>query len=435
MAAAAVKKVQWGTKIEVKTCPRTKSPSDGNIQASVDFSMLYLKQQQVGSDDIDLPTKLVVHYTDDYNILEADLIIRKRFELRRSRSIDKILSQICTENLKLSQPQSVVQRKATEANKEKLEKELSRLRNDEDKEDYILRTNQLIEEYRKLGVKHRVINFSQQREAVCNPTFSKDDELRRTIVMRYLEIARDYIEVVLVLENDANSGDYCGSCGSQLEEILMDEVGIRRCPGCGIEQNMLLRNHIVIDPDNDTVSRGNYDDRNMFYQRLLRFQGKQTGRLPLPAIMKDLDNYFTKMGLPTGEEVRKRPTLPNGTKEGTSSALMIRALHDTGHADHYEDRNLIMHEYWAWVLPDISHLEEQIMRDYDATQKVFERMKTRKRSSINGEYRQFKHLQLVGYNCDESMFRIIKTRETLEQTESTWKSMCEGAGLRFIPTI
>lgn len=429
--AVPFKRIQWGTQIEVKTAPKPPAQSEPPKLVPVNFSMLYLGQRADLAEN-EIPDHLVVRYSRDYNILEVDLIIKRRFESRKKRLIDQYLAQIRAEEIKLSRPQTLVDRKASLANRDRLQRELAKVQTDEDREKYILQSCHLIEAYRKLGARKRVVDFTGKVKPDTGDD-GESDEYREELISKYLEVARRYIEIDVIRETDADD-HVCFGCGLPLEEIPMDEVGLQRCSRCGLERVVLMRNVIVHEHDEGS-SRSNYDDRETFYRRLLRFQGKQSNKLPLPQLFEALDRYFSRLGLPTGEQVRALPHLPDGTKPGTSCAMMIKALQEEGFADCYDDRNLVMHLYWGWTLPDISHLEEQIMQDYDATQKVFERLKKGKKSSINGEYRQFKHLELVGYPCDESMFRIIKTRDTLERTEETWRQMCEGAGLKFIPTI
>lgn len=430
--AAPFKRVQWGTQIEVKEASKAPTPAEAPKLAPVNFSMLYLGQRAELA-ETEIPDRLVVCYSRDYNILEVDLIIKKRFESRKKRLIDQFMVQIKTEELKLSRPQSLVDRKASLANKERIQRELQRVQTDEDREKYLLQSYQLVEAYRKLGVRKRIVDFTGKTRIEVSDDSDETDEYREELISRYLEVARRYIEIDVIRETDADDR-VCFGCGLPLEEIPMDEVGLQRCPHCGLERVILMRNVISHEHDEGS-SRSNYDDRETFYRRLLRFQGKQSNKLPLPHLFEALDRYFLRLGLPGGEQVRALPHLADGTKPGTSCAMMIKALQEEGFADCYDDRNLVMHLYWGWNLPDISHLEERIMQDYDSTQKVFERLKKGKKSSINGEFRQFKHLELVGYPCNESMFRIIKTRDTLERTEETWRQMCEGAGLPFIPTI
>ena len=422
-----IKRVQWGTQIEVRTS--LKSPQQ-EIQkgAPINFSMLYLNQCS-DLDEKEIPDHIIVKYSTDYNILEIDLIIKKRFESMKKKSIDQLMAKITGEEIKLSRLQSGVERKASTALKEKWGKEVRELQNDEARDRYVIQSALLVEKYKKLGFKRKIVDFT----STVKEELSDDDDVRQEIISRYLEIARRYIEidVIRIVDDD----HCCPGCGMSDEEISIDDAGIQCCPNCGIE-HFFINNKANLNSDQEpqSNSRNNYSNAETFFKGLLRFQGKQTNRLPLN-LMPKLDEYFSRLGLPIGDDIKKLDLLEDGTKSGTSLRMMEKALREKGSADCYEDLNLICHLYWGWKLPDISHLEEIIMDDYNKTQKVFECMKKGKKSSLNGEYRRFKHLELRWDKCKAEMFRILATRESIEKTEVLWEQMCLGAGLRFIPTI
>lgn len=435
-----VRRVQWGTQIEVRAPEPTSSvPSSGKV-APVNFAMLYLGQQTETTQEKDVPNHLIIKYNHDYNILEVDLIIRKRFELMKKKTAEQIMSKLKMEEYKLTQRQTVIERRVSMALKNQYEKELKEITTDELRESYIIQASTLLDRYKKLGPRQHIVNFTTDEGRDGDDDDGSDDE-RQEVISRYFEVARKFIELDVVRQVDEDHS--CPGCGYAMENFPAGDNGIQSCPNCGIERSLLNRNVTSLSSntaqphEQDTVllntGRNNYDDTDTFYKGLLRFQGKQNNRLPSNLFAR-LDAYFSGLGLPTGDMIRALP-VKNNKKEGTSRAMMIKALQSEGFSDCYEDVNLICHLYWGWVLPDISHLEEGVMEDYIKTQKVFGLKKKGKKSSLNGEYRRFKHLELRGYPCDMEFFSLIKTRETLERTEQTWKEMCEGAGLRFIRTI
>jgi hypothetical protein len=114
-----------------------------------------------------------------------------------------------------------------------------------------------------------------------------------------------------------------------------------------------------------------------------------------------------------------------GEKPGTSRTLMFKALKDTGNSHYYDHINLILHEMWCWKLPDITHLEDQIMDDYDKSQRVYEALPKDRKSSLNSQFRLFKHLRRLGYPCKSRNFRIPTTHDILEFHENMWAKICE----------
>jgi hypothetical protein len=423
----SIRKFQWGTSVEVCKLPSKDPPNEQQTKNVVNFSMLYFnKKPEINEKDI--PETIIVKYSDDYNILELDVIIRRRLELIKRRDLNELKKKLDEENINMAQIQTGIERKQSLKNKINYLKRIEDLEADIDLHNYNRQSEFLIKKYKQIGVKKKIINFGNNENKVIN----ENDNYRLKIITKYLEIARHYIQIIISKENTPNA--YCNGCKNKLPEFV-DETGIQRCLYCGTEKVYLNRS--TMNTDNETqssINHNDYDDRETFYKSLLRFQGKQTNRIP-KRLWSLLDNYFNNLGIPTGEVIKKLTPNPDGSKQGTSRAMMMKALHELGFVDCYEDINLVCNIYWGWVLPDITHLEDIIMEHYDITQKVFEKIKKGKQSSLNAEYRLFKHLELVGYSCKEDDFKIIKTRDTLENCENKWRQMCEGAGLKFIPTI
>jgi len=132
----------------------------------------------------------------------------------------------------------------------------------------------------------------------------------------------------------------------------------------------------------------------------------------------------------------KLPLTENGRKKGTSREMMFEALSDTNNSAFYDDINLILHLYWGWELPNISHLEERIMEDYINTQQVYNSILKKDRdASLNIQFRLYVHLKAVGYPCTKDDFKIQTSRDSLIFHNEVWKEMCEKTGIKFHPVI
>jgi len=437
-----------------------------NLDPTLDLELPSLatlgSQSRIMNAEMDLPNRIEASYTDDFNILEVHELIMKRFTLLQGQKITQLEESIKNEQQKLNVPQTLVDKKAILATLEKLKKELERYKSDQDRQEYLAQAGKLIDIYKEIGTTTKIISFktgianwtnkkgsSGSLSWVSNKNKSQDwsnqkgssgsiqeteeqKKIRHATITQYLEIARQYIQIDVIREFPITNN--CPGCGTDLTNLIIDdESGIQTCPKCGIEKYTLLRTPIFIEGQKQN-NRNGYDDRDNFYKALMRYQGKQPNRIrnDLTSI---LDNYFRLFGLPTSEEVKKMPLTEKGTRGETTRELIYRALSETGNATYYEDVNLICHLYWGWTLPDISHLEDQIMDDYDKTQKVYESLPKNRKSNLNTQYRLFKHLQLRGHKCSIDDFKMVKTREILEYHDATWELMTMGAGLPFTRTI
>jgi len=433
--------VSWKTRKKqvTPTLNDIDSNSNSNRDVSLDLefpSLLTLGSPLLTKDIIkeELPSRVESYYKDDFNILDIHNLILKRFESNRKGRIEELQKELTIENNKLKTIQTIIDYNITRSLIAKLTKQIENLNNRNDIIEYEESVADLIEMYKTLGTT-KIISFKKDTKIISLNETSDESKLRHTIIREYLEIARKYIQIDVIREYPNNNN--CPGCKLNYSEMIMDdENGISFCPKCGIERYHLIRTSLNNDLTKiQTNTRNGYDDRDNFYKALLRYQGKQQNRLP-ENLISVLDIYFESFGLSVSEHIRSLPLNPDGKTRGqTTREMMYRALYETGYAIYYEDVNLICHIYWGWILPDISHIEDDIMEDYDKVQKIYESLPKNRKSNLNTQYRLFKHLQLRGCQCSIDDFKMVKTREILEYHDATWQIMVTEAGLPFIPTI
>lgn len=298
---------------------------------------------------------------------------------------------------------------------------------------YISLTEKLLIEYNEVASNKSkgVVIFKKAKEK--EPPDILDKRLK--VIRQYLDIAKDYIRLEIVHKQNIKS--ICYGCGMDLTNIFFDEeVGFCVCPSCGFEKESISHNSTFKDIQrSNTGNRNNYDDCENFRKALLRFQGKQANKPP-PKLYEHLDVYFDKIGKPPRSEIIKLPLTSDGKKKGTTRQMMFEALSETNNSAYYDDINLIIHEYWGWKLPDISHLEDQIMEDYIATQQVYNQIPDKDRdASLNIQFRLFVHLKAVGYPCTKDDFKIQTSRDSLIFHSEMWKIMCEKTGVKYYSVI
>lgn len=377
-----------------------------------------------------IPKQLRGSYSNDYNLLDANATIVRKFELTRLQerlALQQRLVEIerCLQQMTLR----IVERKSLEKECEQIIDTMESC-SESKEQTYRNEVASILNRYQQLGPRVRIIRFGKNTKDI---TPAGQDRERVELIEQFLEIARKYIDVQVtrVLPNDRS----CTNCNLSGNELAVDDEGVSCCPRCGLER--LFAYNCPVPIEELPSSRSEYEDRKNLYKALMRYQGKQPNKLP-QSLEGDLNEYFRSFNLPIGSDIRTLPLNPKGTRGNTSLQLMFRALSETGHAEHYENCNLICAQYWGWMLPDVSHLEDIIMSDYDATQAVYERMIRKRKSSINTQFRLFKHLQARGHPCSLSDFKVVTTPDILAALEEMWREMVEGAkvdGLRYIPTL
>ena len=367
-------------------------------------------------------------YEWDYNILDVHYLIVRRFQYHKEKNINKIQQLLDQELDKSKSRQNLIDRRRTQKRIREYQEELDNITSDKDFKQYVARVKHLIEQYRKLGTINKVVTFGKPEEG--NILEAPEDEItqftRHRIISKYLDIAKDYIQIDVVRQ--INVDNICLACKTPLtDNVTMDKYGIVTCNTCGLERLPITISPFCKNSTRINTTKNNYEDRDNFYKVLQRFQGKQINKPP-PELYIQLDEYFEHLGFPNSEEVKDLPINFEGAKDNTSRQLMYEALRKTGNAGQYDHINLICHIYWGWELPDISALEDKIMKDYDLSQKIYDSLPKNRKSSLNSQFRLYKHLRRLGYPCKEADFKIPSTQDIREFHEITWAKICQIAG-------
>lgn len=372
----------------------------------------------------EIPDKIVGTYTHDFNIIHIHHIILRKLELEKKREVVEIKKELEKLEEEVKRPQSLIERLSSREKISQLQSEIEFIESGKKKEKYLQQIGPVIERYKLLGPAILKKSFE------TGSKFSEPDEERIRIIEEFTQIASLYFCVNLYRETGPIS-NFC-LCNFDLSDVFIDENGMQVCPLCGNERFVCS---YAYESDKSPSLRSDYDNGENFWKALQRFQGKQANKIP-DTLFSFLDDYFSKRGLSAGEEIRRQPLNSRGRKDGTDLSLMYEAL-EKGKYYLYRDANLICHLYWGWTLPDLSHIEEQIMEDYHKTQKIYNQIEKTRSSSLGTQFRIFKHLQLRGYPCFIDDFKLVEMADSVEFHETTWKEMCEKSGdpdLYYIPT-
>ncbi len=375
--------------------------------------------REIKNSHVEIPEKLLIVYYDDYNIISLHSIVEKKLELLQER-LPRMDNGIKKLQAQLSMRQTILDREAT----------LKALRSKQAKRDdissrkkllsYLQESRQYLEAYCKLGPKRiKPKKFNLVGQQASHVSAEPVDEERVQIVTEYLRMCKRYVNLEYMRNIPSSSAcEYCGFEG------IESRGGMQTCMGCYATRPVLIQTGNKASIADNGV-KPDYDDRENFYKTLVRYQCKQTNLIP-QALYTSLDNYFSVRGLPIGAAIKGLPLNARGKRGNTDLQSLFKALQEIGYTDYYEDANLIAHTYCGWLAPDISHIEEIIMSDYDKTQEVFNNMEKERKSSLGTQYRAYKHLQLRGHPCLLEDFKMATIRESLETHELLWSRMCAG---------
>lgn len=363
-------------------------------------------------------------YTHDLNILKIHNKVLEYLKYQERRKLEQYENELIEEKKKLAQNQTINERKLTLLTLTEYENKIQEYKDGKAYQEYCKKSHDLITAYQKIGPLPHVVSFINKTQGIESVINDQDQLYRHSIIGQYLDIAKQFAPIDIIRESEMV--DICTECNAVNDKIVDECYGRIICKSCGYERQLLKQTYYQ-DNINIGTAKNNYQDRSNFYKALLRFQGLQPNKLP-KNLFTDLDDYFISKNLPTADEILKCSINKYGEREGTTRNLMYKALGDTKHSNLYEDINLILAEYWGWKLPNISHLEEQIMADYDLTQTIYEEIPKQRKSCLNIQFRLYKHLIRYTDYIDIPIriqdFKIPTTREIIEVHEDIWSKIC-----------
>lgn len=405
--------------------PKNKEVLFGKIsEIKLMDTRTYLSKEDIILNDI--PEKITGTYTVDYNITYIDNIIRNKLLQEKFTVLPKLKLSLVSLETAITKPQTYILREKTLTSIFNTNKEIKKIESGEKLDEYLSKTFDLIAKYKLSSSKIKTVMFEDDGS---EPEIDDNTNYRLSIIDRYLDIASDYIQLDIIRINSKKS-DMCSGCGICLSKIALNEEGTLRCPECQTEHNVIITTKLSKDNARININ-SNLEDESIdnFLRAFTRYQGLQCDQ-PDEKIYEKLDDYFTRNGRPSGEEIRYLEIDRRGFRGDTNHKMLWDALSHVGHSEYYEDTNLIGHIYWGWDLPNVSHLKEKLIDKYIKTQKVFYQIPIEERgrnSSLGTQYRLWRQLQLEGHECYMDEFKIAENSESLRTHHKLWKKMCDGA--------
>ena len=397
------------------------------------------KVQSVNEYSDSIPDKVEGSYRYDFNILDIHKLIVKKFNHKKEHDVAKLEQILKLEEQKINGRQNMIERKASLQTIEKVRHDLRDILSDQSFNDYILKVSPLINAYSLLGTLSTIVSFAKNKKEVDeeSPEDAPSQAKRHQLILDFIEIGRKYIQIDLVREIKDGEND-CPVCGGKLDEVMssLDEDGISMCTSCNTERISVVRTRFFQDNARTNNTSNNYEDRANFKKVLMRKQGKQPDKPPAELYQK-LEQYFIDKQVPridlgngpqfvSSHHIRTvLPLNEEGEKTGTSRALMYKALKEIDHSDFYDDIDVICNVMWGWDLMDFTYLEDQLMDDYDISQRIYEILPKDRKSSLNSQFRAYKQLRRRGFPCRTNQFRIPTTHDILEFHNTMWAKMCE----------
>jgi ribosomal protein S27AE len=204
------------------------------------------------------------------------------------------------------------------------------------------------------------------------------------------------------------------------------------CEQCGYIYDSLTNDISFKDIDRINISnKYQYDRRTHFKDSINQFQGKQNASIDTK-VYEDLSEQFRLHHLipENWRELSKEDAFQQISKE---HVLMF--LKETGHTKHYEDVVLIHHQLTAKSTPDISHLENQLLHDFDQLTDLYDKRyrNNERKNFINTQYVLYQLLKRHKFPCRKEDFNILKTIDRKYFHDTIMQNLFEILGWNINP--
>jgi CRISPR/Cas system-associated exonuclease Cas4 (RecB family) len=292
---------------------------------------------------------------------------------------------------------------------------------------YLMDTAQLIDKYKQLLSKPMKVTFFGK------PKQSEHTNEKNELTKLYLEKIKKYYSVHIPPEEIKQKS--CQNCDfKNIINIIDTKTTV--CVNCGLQTELTSDSSSFKDSTRVNLSsKYTYESRIHFRDCMNQYQGKQNTTIP-DVVFKNLEKQFELHGLLEGDA--HSPTNTRFSKITREHLYLF--LRETGHSTHYEDVFMIHYKLTGKKPNDISHLEQQLMEDFDILINLYDKKfkqnrKIERKSFINTQYVLFQLLRRHRYMCKKEDFNMLKTLDRKSFHDDICKELFEELGWNFTPTF
>ena len=303
---------------------------------------------------------------------------------------------------------------------------------------YLVSSVSIIDEFIETKKNIQKISFFKMNNSTSNQNKKKIQD----IIDKYIQLVDYYFpgkyNNYWTLENDKYQ---------KRKKIHISSI--KECPTCNgdNEQFVIADNHIVcsfcgtvISTTNDNLisfrdierinigSKYTYDRKTHFRECIKRFQGKQNVNIP-PKLFDDIIQQIISYQLipKNFDNFEKKEVFKNVKREHIQMILK-----DLGYSKYYEDIVYIYHKITGHEIPDITHLENNLINDFDLLLECYDAtFKTERKNFINNQYVLYQLLRKYKYNCRKEDFQFLKTNDRKYYHDVVCQQLFEKLGWNF----
>lgn len=336
---------------------------------------------------------------------------------------------------------------------------------------YLIEVVPIIDEFIKCRKNIQKISFFRSQ----NDCINSDKQKIQEVVDKYIKIVKYYFpkqyDKHWTLENDKilkrkkiklNLIKQCQNCLLESENfVIADNHTV--CSGCGNVISMTSDN-LISFRDIERINIGSkytYDRKTHFKECIKRFQGKQNVNIP-PKLFDDVIQQLIDYCLISKDytNMEKTECFKNVKREHIQIILK-----DLGYSKFYEDIVYIYHKITGHKIPDITHLENNLLNDFDALLETYDNTdfsiveagskedqndfknnissllisskkgKNDRKNFINNQYVLYQLLRKYKYTCKKEDFQFLKTNDRKYYHDVVCQVLFEKLGWNFNPVF
>lgn len=264
---------------------------------------------------------------------------------------------------------------------------------------YLAESAELIEQYKKaLSTPVRVSFMGKKKPPVVHDSLLK----------AYLNVAMGYVSIEGI---QVDVGLKCQNCDTD-KHLQVSGDHIQVCTACGCQQDYIILSSSYRDGNRANISQKyTYDRKVHFKDCIKQYQGRQNSTVD-QEVYDALEEQLRRHHLLQGDASTDRlERFANVTKKHIH--LFLKEL---GYVKHYENVSLIHAQLTRQPSNDISHLETQLLNDFDALVELYDRKYASKpgfarKNFINTQYVLHQLLLRHKHPCNPDDFPPLKTVE------------------------
>ena len=292
---------------------------------------------------------------------------------------------------------------------------------------YIVESVPIIESYKKiLRTPLKISFFSVPESATPN-------EKKENLVSAYIQIAKKYLKNIdMDIDFTIKAKKVvCDNCNSK--KVITSENIFLICQDCGYEKDLNGTKISYKDISRTTIlQKYTYERRSHFRDCINQFQGKQICKLE-PDLDKLLEQEFEKHHMLIGDITTVREI----RYKNVELEHVMLFLKELGYDKQYDNAKYIYSIITGKKWPDLSHLEDQLMSDFDVLVNAYVKKykyenKIARKSFMNIQYVLFQLLNKNKYPCRKEDFNILKTNDRKTFHDDIAKSLFEELGWNHV---